>query len=221
SERCNEVLTIAAVIGRQFRFDVLKQLVEDTTEGQLLDVLDESLSARIVEEIPDEIGLYQFTHASMQETLTAELSANRTVRMHARIAEALEKHYGDEANVHAAELVEHFAEAEVVLGTERLVHYSLYTGESALDAFGHEEALHNFERALAALSGSEPTELRARIYAGLAHAQAATSSRSELRLALDSMQTAFDLHLEVGNQAEAVNVALSYFPPHSWHQGDG
>ena len=26
SERCNEVLTIAAVIGRQFRFDVLKML---------------------------------------------------------------------------------------------------------------------------------------------------------------------------------------------------
>ena len=33
SERCNEVLTIAAVIGRQFRFDVIKMLVEDTTDG--------------------------------------------------------------------------------------------------------------------------------------------------------------------------------------------
>ena len=83
SERCNEVLTIAAVIGRQFRFDVLKRLVDDTSEGQLLDAMDDALSARIIEELPDEIGHYQFTHASMQETLTLELSATRTVRLHA------------------------------------------------------------------------------------------------------------------------------------------
>jgi predicted ATPase len=89
SERCNELLTIAAVIGRQFRFGVLKMLVEDTTEGQLLDAMDEALDARIIEELPEEVGLYQFTHAQMQETLTLELSANRLVRMHARIAEAL------------------------------------------------------------------------------------------------------------------------------------
>ena len=108
SERCNEVLTIAAVIGRQFRFDVLKMLVEDTTDNQLLDAMDEALAARIVEELPEEVGLYQFTHASMQETLTEELSANRLVRMHARIAEALEEYWGAQAEGHASELFKAF-----------------------------------------------------------------------------------------------------------------
>ena len=101
TERCNEVLTIAAVIGRQFRFEVLTQLVEDTTEGQLLDALDESLSARIVEELSDEVGSYQFTHSSMQETLADELSAGRRARLHARIVGAIEGLYGDRLDEHS------------------------------------------------------------------------------------------------------------------------
>ena len=47
-------------------------------------------SARIVEELPEELGLYQFTHASMQETLSSsELStARQQYRLHARIADS-------------------------------------------------------------------------------------------------------------------------------------
>ena len=56
SERANEVLTTAAVVGRDFRFEVLKELAEDTSEGQLLDVLDEALDARLIEEFSGEIG---------------------------------------------------------------------------------------------------------------------------------------------------------------------
>ena len=41
SERANEMLTTAAVVGRDFRMDILSELSEDTSEGQLLDVLDE------------------------------------------------------------------------------------------------------------------------------------------------------------------------------------
>ena len=87
----------------------------------------------------------------MQETLTLELSANRFVRMHAKIAEALETVYGSDAENYAPELAEHFAEAETVLGTEKLVHYSLIAGWRALDDFGYEEAEPNFERVLNSL----------------------------------------------------------------------
>ncbi|MDA1257565.1 MAG: AAA family ATPase [Chloroflexi bacterium] len=133
SERANTVLTIAAVVGRDFRLDALKRLAEDATEGQLLDVLDEALAARIVEELSDEVGHYQFTHALMQETLTGELSLARRVRLHARIAETLERFYGTEANEHAAELAHHFGESESILGTERMVGYAIVSGEHALN----------------------------------------------------------------------------------------
>ena len=92
----------------------------------------------------------QFSHALIQETLAGELSAARRVRLHAQIGQALEELYGDDAEAHAAELAHHFAEAEAVLGTEKLVRYSLLAGEGALAAYAFEEALAYFEQALAA-----------------------------------------------------------------------
>ena len=153
SERCNETLTVASVIGREFGPDQLERLIDDLSEDRLLEVLEEALSARVIEELPRALGRYQFTHALIQETLAEELSLTRRVRLHARIAEALEELYGEDADPHAGELAHHFGEAEALLGPEKLVRYSLVAGESALAAHAHEQALAHFERALAAKEG--------------------------------------------------------------------
>ena len=79
---------MSSVIGREFELRQLDRLVEDQTEDMLLDVLEEGLSARVIEELPATIGRYQFTHALIQETLSAELSLTRRVRLHARIGQA-------------------------------------------------------------------------------------------------------------------------------------
>ena len=214
SERCNEVLTIAAVIGRQFRFDVVKNMIEDTTEGQLLDALDESLSARIVEELPEEIGLYQFTHASMQETLTEELSLARRVRLHARIAEALEASYGNDVELHAAELAHHYGEAESITGPEKIVDYSAIAGEQALSTFANEEALSHFETGLAAMGPEEKSGDRAGdLIWGLGRAQVAVLPRDRANEAVANLQRALALYAEAGNNARAVEVAQHPFYP--------
>ena len=99
--------------------------------------------------------------------------------MHAGIAEALEGLYGAAAGGHAAELAHHFAQAEAVLGTEKLVRYSLLAGERALAAYAYEDALVHFERALAAKelswSGDDsiPDSNTAAILFGMGHAQLA------------------------------------------------
>ena len=56
SERCNETLTIASVVGREFPLDQLSPLIEDISCDRLLDVLDEALSARVIEELPQSVG---------------------------------------------------------------------------------------------------------------------------------------------------------------------
>ena len=146
SERCNETLTIASVIGREFALEHLGPLIEDMTDDRLLEVLEEALSARVIEELPRTVGRYQFTHALIQETLAGELTTTRRVRLHARIAEALEYTYGEEAEDHASELAHHFAEAVTITGAEKLVRYSLIAGDRMLAAYGWEEALAHFQR---------------------------------------------------------------------------
>ena len=118
-------------------------------EDQTLEALEEALAAHIIGELPQTVGRYQFTHALIQETLAAEASSIRRVRLHARIAETLEELYGDTAEAHAAELAYHFAQAGAVAGNDKLVHYSLLAGERALSAYAWEEAQAHFERVLA------------------------------------------------------------------------
>ena len=63
SQRCNETLTTASVIGREFELRKLAPLVEDMSEDRLLEVLEEALASRVIEELPRSVGRYQFTHA--------------------------------------------------------------------------------------------------------------------------------------------------------------
>ena len=44
SQRCNETLTIASVIGREFELGQLVPLAEDISEDRLLEVLEEALA---------------------------------------------------------------------------------------------------------------------------------------------------------------------------------
>ena len=111
SELCNQVLTTASVIGREFDFRLLDKLA-GTSEDQLLQVLEEASEAHVIEEMPGGKERYQFSHGLIQQTLSEELLTSRRVRLHARIGEALETLYGEDVGLHSAELAHHFGEAE-------------------------------------------------------------------------------------------------------------
>ena len=102
SEEANELLQVAAVAGREFAYDTLT-LLGDRDEDSLLRLVEEAVDARVIEEM-DRPGRYRFTHALMQETLLAELSTTRRIRLHGRIGEALEQRWGDQAEERAARL---------------------------------------------------------------------------------------------------------------------
>ena len=212
SQRCNETLTIASVIGREFELRQLAPLVEDMSEDRLLEVLEEALSARVIEELPHVVGRYQFTHTLIQETLAEELTLTRRVRLHARIAETLEDIYGDNVAAHAAELAHHFAAAEAVLGTEKLAQYSLLAGERALMTYAWEEALAHFQQARDA-KGEQPMDTEtAGLLFGLGRAQAAVLPASQLQDAVINLTRAFDHYAETGEVSRAVAVAEHPLP---------
>ena len=102
--------------------------------------------SRGVGELARAVGRYQFTHALIRETLSEELSTTRKAQLHARIAQALEEMYGEQAHAYSAELAHHFGEAQTVLGAQKLIHYSLLAGERDLDGFAFDDAAAHFQR---------------------------------------------------------------------------
>ena len=213
SEHCNLALSIVSLIGREFDFKLLIGLEGESAQDRVLEALEEALSARVIEEQAGTPGRYQFTHALIQETLAQELSATRRARLHARIAQALEEMYGTNGQAHAAELAQHFAEAELVLGPTKLVRYSLLAGERAVAAFAYEDALAHFERGLVArdipLSGTEAAsdEEAVDLLFGLGRAQAATQEPHRRGEAAARLQRAFEYFAQAGNISRAVAVA--------------
>ena len=144
---------------------------------------------------------------------------SRRVRLHRRIAEALEELYGEDLEAHAAELAYHYAEAAMVTDRGKLVRrYSLLAGERALATFAHEEAMTYFERGLEA-KGGQPSatssenarnaidaEMAALLF-GLGRAQVATRQRLLVQEYLTNLRLALDYYIQEGNVERAVEVA--------------
>ncbi len=124
-------------------------------------------------------------------------------------ARPLEGLYGDSTESHAAELAHHFAEAEPMLGAERLVRYSLLAGEQALAAYAFEEALSQFQRGFGSGQDQLISVGSAALHFGLGRAQVALFRVEEARV---SLSRAFEYYAESGDGPSVVRVAQS-LPP--------
>ena len=212
SEYCNEVLTTASIIGREFDFRLLNILNGEISEEQLLQAVEEAVSFHLIEAVPGRMDRYQFVHALVQQTLTEEVTTSRNVRLHARTAEAMEQLYAAEVEAQAAELAYHYSEAEAVLGTERLGHFSRIAGERALAAYAFDEASAFLSRALEAREGETGPQLAERatdedtaaILLALGYAQAALD---QIAGALSSFHRAFDFYASAVNVPKVVEIA--------------
>ena len=206
SERAHSILVTAAVIGREFSVDQLVAAEEDDeSKHEIADHLEEPLSARVVQEVSGEFGKYQFTHAMIQQVLREELSLTKRVRLHARISESLETLYEDDVEAHASELAFHYAQAEVLLGTEKMIHYSIIAGENALRQLAFADAVPHFERALGAQAENAIDDTKARTLHGYGVAQAAVA---EIGKALEATNQAFDYYIETEQNSKAAELSV-------------
>jgi tetratricopeptide (TPR) repeat protein/predicted Ser/Thr protein kinase len=149
SEPCNRVLGLAAVVGREFNLPVLQALAE-LPEDRLLDVLDEAVGAKLVQEAPGVPGRYAFTHALVRETLYGELTTARRARLHRQVAGTIERLAapGEEP---LADLAYHYSQAASAADAERAIGYAMRAAERAAAAFALEEAARFYNLALQAL----------------------------------------------------------------------
>jgi class 3 adenylate cyclase/DNA polymerase III delta prime subunit len=163
----NDVLSVAAVLGRDFDVELLLA-VSDATENDALDALDQAMRARLVEETG--VDNYRFAHALVRTTLYDELSATRRRRLHRRVADALEKMRPDDVRA----LAHHCTEAGPDGGDiSRALRYTLAAAEQSLAARAFGDAEAGFRGALELLDdgGRDDAPERAAALCGLGEAQ--------------------------------------------------
>ena len=211
SKDCVHILQFGAVIGREFDLMQLALCTPEVSESQAADLLLEAVASRLIEEVPNAIGRYHFTHALIQETLLTEIPSLQRATLHASFAEALETHHGERAD--PVQLAYHFAQAAAVKGPEKLVSYALLAGEQALDAYAWEEAQEYFQGGLhargIALDSRKPApdaQVAALLF-GLGRTQIATVDRLQLQEAIDNLHRAFTYYEQAGDVTQAVAIA--------------
>ena len=148
------LLTIAAVVGREFKLSVIEGLV-DVGEDAVLDAMDEALTAGIVSEEPGAPGNFSFTHTLIREALYTSITAARRVRLHHRIATAMEQQ-SSPYETRVSELAYHFGQAAVYKDAEKAIEYATRAGDHAIAALAFEGAAHWYEMALRAMDCIRP-----------------------------------------------------------------
>ncbi|MEE8636641.1 MAG: protein kinase [Dehalococcoidia bacterium] len=149
SESCNQVLSVAAIIGRDFQLDVL-QRVTSIADDELFKALKEAKKMAVVEE-RTKVGAmvnYRFAHALFRRILYEETIAPRRIRLHQQVARALEEVYKNRLAEHAAELAEHFSYSSASADLEKAIGYGELAAKRATDVYSFGEAVRLLEQAL-------------------------------------------------------------------------
>jgi hypothetical protein len=192
----NEVLRIAAVIGREFDLDVLLPAT-GLSEDEVLVALGSAVQVRLVDEVT--IDRWRFSHALVRSTLYDELGTSRRVRVHRAVAQIIEERRPDDLSA----LARHFGEAAVAGTGEQAVRYALAAGDRSLAQLANDEAVTFYASTIDLLDSDAPE--RASVLARLGDAQRRAGDPAYR----DTLITAANLAHASGDTASEVAAALA------------
>jgi len=130
SEAASRLLSAACAFDGPFRFDVVVPVC-GLAEEEALGALDEALAAQLLKEGPTE-GTSVFSHALIRNTLYADTSSPRRLRLHRKVAEVLEGQFADRPTpAQAGEIAYHYQRSAQLPGAERGVPVALQAAAHA------------------------------------------------------------------------------------------
>lgn len=211
SEDANRVLRVAAVIGRDFDFELLDH-ISDLEGAGLERALDDALAARLIVESPERVGEFTFPHALVRQVLYQDLSSLRRARLHQRIGETLEDLRASDTSAVASQLAHHFLNSPPAEGAGKAVRYSVAAAEAAAAKLAYEDAAGHYASALSALDAAAGDDsLRCDILLALA----------EMRWSAGDPEGSRETLLEAASSAERLadskrlaHAAISYGGPY-------
>ncbi len=165
SEDTRRILTTAAVVGRVFPLDLLEELEKGRPDAAL-EAVEEAEHARLVAaETAGRQTRYRFAHELVRQTLSETLSLPRRQRLHARVADVMERVYTANIDAHVSALAHHLYQAGASVDQEKTIHFLLEAANQASKATAHEEALDHLDNAVCLLDNERTARaagLRAR-----------------------------------------------------------
>jgi class 3 adenylate cyclase/tetratricopeptide (TPR) repeat protein len=147
-DRLEEILKVtiqhASVIGKEFSYKMLKELME--TGDQLQDYLTKLKALELIYErslFPD--LEYRFKHSLTQEVAYNSLLIKRRRELHGRIGEIVEDLYGDKLEENYELLAYHYGRSP---RDEKAVNYMIRAGDKSAKIYSTEDAIGYYEDAL-------------------------------------------------------------------------
>jgi tetratricopeptide (TPR) repeat protein len=182
SRAANEVLTIAAVVGREFEVRVLEHVTSslETASGSerptpvasVADAMAEALAAGIILDAPATPSRFVFSHVLVRDTLYEDVPPALRAQLHGLIGDGIEQLYGATADAHLAAIANHFRLAVPPGDIDRALHHTWLAAEQALCTYAYEEAVTQYDHALQlANAGAAEDGSRCELLLGLGTAQ--------------------------------------------------
>jgi DNA-binding SARP family transcriptional activator len=146
SKLAREALTVAATIGPEFDLEIVEALLSAAPE-QVIEALEEAMASGLVDEVAESVDRFAFCHALAREAIYCRLSRTRRLRLHLRVANALEA-----AGARPGVLAYHFFAAREIGAAAQAVHYASLAGEEAAQSLAYEDSVEQYRRALGAIA---------------------------------------------------------------------
>ncbi len=150
SDRCNELLGVAAVHGRQFNAREIAASLGEDVQGVLAG-LEPALQAGIVQLNGGDWASYQFTHALIRETIYEDLSTADRWRLHGSAADALVSVHSSHLDHALTRIAYHYHEAAGLGTTDNAVVFALRAADNAVRVCAYEDALLHYDHVIETL----------------------------------------------------------------------
>ena len=144
SERGRALVTLAAVIGREFEFALL-QHASGLEAHEAADAVEELVRRQMLRTVGDRLEL---VHDWVREVVYGALLPGRRALLHRDVAQALENIYAGDLEPHLTALGSHYRDGEV---WDKAVTFLHRAGRQALSRSANREAVGLFEQAIGPL----------------------------------------------------------------------
>jgi DNA-binding SARP family transcriptional activator/Tfp pilus assembly protein PilF len=204
SENARHVLHVSAIIGREFGFELVRQ-VSSFSESDTLDAIEELQAAHLINPLPED--KFAFDHSLTMEVSLNDMNETRRHLIHRHVAETLESIYQSDLDPVSGLITRHFMGGNL---PNRAKAYAFRAGRFAASLAAWGEAIAFFNQALS-LESDDMEHARIIVAKGTAHfhkGDFALASK-DYRSALELMQTSHNWPLL---EDAYLGLSLSLYP---------